>query len=187
MSGHAYSLNDVFAIPNSNNAKRQHSRLLRVRNPWGRGEWKLKWSDFSDQIKQNKKALQDRIDILEDDEKFELGNMSDGTFLINFKSWRNAFNRIFVVNDFPDDWSAIRFRSEWTKKTSGGLPMNKTKQENLRFAKQPQYQFYCEEDCELFISLSQEDGREKDENGTYAKYPFKERIIRTMLFVFELP
>jgi hypothetical protein len=62
MSGHAYSLNDVFAIHNSNNSKREHSRLLRVRNPWGRGEWKLKWSDFSDEITENKKALQERID-----------------------------------------------------------------------------------------------------------------------------
>ena len=56
--------------------------------------------------------------------------MSDGTFLINYKSWRECYNRIFVVNDFPDDWSAIRFRSEWTKANSGGLPLRKTKEEN---------------------------------------------------------
>ena len=43
------------------------------------------------------------------------------------------------------------------------------------------------EEAEVFVSLAQEDGREKDSKGAYEKYPFKNRIIRTMLFVFELP
>lgn len=53
MSGHAYSLNDVMEIEDEDLAvkgKTAH-RLLRVRNPWGRGEWKLHWSDESEEIK----------------------------------------------------------------------------------------------------------------------------------------
>ena len=51
LSGHAYSLNDVFEIPDENMEKeRKTHRICRVRNPWGRGEWKGKWSDDSEQI-----------------------------------------------------------------------------------------------------------------------------------------
>ena len=46
LSGHAYSLNDVWELhdPDMEKERKTH-RLMRVRNPWGRGEWKLKWSD----------------------------------------------------------------------------------------------------------------------------------------------
>jgi len=49
MSGHAYSLNDNFELADEEmeNPRKTH-RLLRVRNPWGRGEWKGKWSDDSE-------------------------------------------------------------------------------------------------------------------------------------------
>ena len=51
LSGHAYSLNDVFEIEDENMDKERKShRLLRVRNPWGRGEWMGKWSDNSEQL-----------------------------------------------------------------------------------------------------------------------------------------
>ena len=53
LSGHAYSIIDVIELPHKKEYealfpcknKRQTHRLLRVRNPWGHGEWKLKWSD----------------------------------------------------------------------------------------------------------------------------------------------
>ena len=50
MSGHAYGLNDVFELHDHlmENPRKTH-RLLRVRNPWGRGEWTGKWSDDSEE------------------------------------------------------------------------------------------------------------------------------------------
>lgn len=59
MSGHAYSLNDVFELHDSEmeNARKTH-RLLRVRNPWGRGEWKGKWSDMSEEMEQFETKMQ---------------------------------------------------------------------------------------------------------------------------------
>ncbi len=49
MSGHAYSVIDVFELnyldkykEGKTNYHKNH-RLLRIRNPWGYGEWKLKW------------------------------------------------------------------------------------------------------------------------------------------------
>ena len=126
MSGHAYSLNDVFELPDKEmeNPRKTH-RILRVRNPWGRGEWLGKWSDDSEQIDDHEEALQGYIDELQDDERFELG-ANDGTFMINYASFRDVYNRLFIVNDFPDEWSAVRFKTEWDIKSSGGLPMEKT-------------------------------------------------------------
>ena len=51
MSGHAYGIIDVFEIPDDKclNYHKSH-RLLKVRNPWGYGEWKLKWSENPDNI-----------------------------------------------------------------------------------------------------------------------------------------
>jgi hypothetical protein len=49
MSGHAYGVIDVFELPYEP-AKNYHKshRLIILRNPWGYGEWKLKWSDNPD-------------------------------------------------------------------------------------------------------------------------------------------
>jgi len=77
--------------------------------------------------------LQEYIDDLEEDERFVLG-ANDGTFLINYASFRDVYNRLFIVNDFPSDWSAVRFHCEWTAKCSGGLPIEKTPEAKKRFA-----------------------------------------------------
>ena len=49
MSGHAYGIIDIFEIQdeNADNYHKSH-RILKVRNPWGYGEWKLKWSENPD-------------------------------------------------------------------------------------------------------------------------------------------
>lgn len=187
MSGHAYSLNDVFEIQNpEREEERKSHRLLRIRNPWGRGEWKGKWSDDSEEIDKFEDKLMNYIQELAEDEQFEIGK-NDGTFLINYASFRDIYNRLFIVNDFPNDWSAIRFSASWTAKCSGGLPMEKTDAAKKRFAKNPQFIFRAEEDCEVFVSLQQSDGREVAASGKYSKYPFQDRIVSTMLFLFELP
>lgn len=186
MSGHAYSLNDVFEIENlEREEERKSHRLLRIRNPWGRGEWKGKWSDDSEEIDKFEDKLNEYIQELAEDEQFEIG-ANDGTFLINYASFRDIYNRLFVVNDFPNEWSAIRFSTEWNATCSGGLPIEKTPEANKRFAKNPQFVFWAEDDCEVFISLQQSDGREV-QNNKYSKYPFQDRIVSTMLFLFELP
>ena len=138
MSGHAYGLNDIFQLddPDMDNERHKFHRLLRVRNPWGRGEWTGKWSDDSEELEKHEAKIQAYIDELEDDEKFDpLAN--DGTFLINYASWRDVYNRIFVANDFPDDWWAVRFSSEWNERCSGGLPLERTPAANKRFATNP--------------------------------------------------
>ena len=58
MSGHAYGIIDVFEIPNEQLVReRKTHRLLRVRNPWGQGEWQGKWSDSSVEMTEKYKDL----------------------------------------------------------------------------------------------------------------------------------
>ena len=193
MSGHAYGLNDVFVLKDSEMEEkvkrepeiRKTHRLLRVRNPWGRGEWTGKWADDSEEAEKHEAKILEYIQELEDDEKFEPFK-NDGTFLINYASWRDVYNRIFVANDFPDDWWAVRFSSEWTPTCSGGLPLERTPEAYARFAENPQYLFAPNEDCELFVSLAQPDGRQETAEGNYSKFPYKDRIVSAMLCVFEL-
>jgi len=58
MSGHAYGILDVFELPdkNSKNYHKSH-RLIKVRNPWGYGEWKMKWSEDPNYIEKLDKFL----------------------------------------------------------------------------------------------------------------------------------
>lgn len=41
---------------------------------------------------------------LDDIETIELG-ADDGTFLMNFKEWRELYSNLFMCINFPDDWS----------------------------------------------------------------------------------
>ena len=41
LAGHAYSILDIFEISKPRGRKRKKNRLIRIRNPWGRKEWKM--------------------------------------------------------------------------------------------------------------------------------------------------
>lgn len=65
----------------------------------------------------------------------------DGLFFINYKNFRKVFSKLFVANDFPSSWWAVRYESDWDKNCSGGLPIEGTAEAKLRYAKNPQYLF----------------------------------------------
>ena len=109
MSGHAYGIIDVFELKDDQckNYHKSH-RLLKVRNPWGHGEWKLKWSEHPDfiDLKLNKhiddirRYERDETDRCkkeqrEPPEEYKIG-VDDGTFLMSFKAWRKIFTNLFT-------------------------------------------------------------------------------------------
>lgn len=108
MSGHAYGVIDVFELPDPNckNYHKSH-RLLKIRNPWGYGEWKMKWSENPDYVERLEKFYP-QIDAYykeeirkakekneEPPEPYQMG-VDDGVFLMSFKDWRNLFCNLFM-------------------------------------------------------------------------------------------
>ena len=78
MSGHAYSIIDVVELPYIDKEKDDHPnppnlhqnhRMIRVRNPWGFGEWLMKWSeevDYIDLVKKHLPAINKHVDEVND-------------------------------------------------------------------------------------------------------------------------
>jgi hypothetical protein len=70
------------------------------------------------------------------DEQYDL-DADDGTFLMDYKDWKENFSTLFVNVDFPDIWTGVRFYSKWTKSNSGGLPTKYNDEERERYAHNP--------------------------------------------------
>jgi hypothetical protein len=124
---HAYGISDVveFIDPYDKVAKRK-IRLLRLRNPWGKSEFRGAWSGESEEMRLHRRMIQAYIDSLAPDEKFDI-DADDGTFFMSYEDWRDHFSTLFLNNDFPEDWTGVRFKSAWTKNNSGGIPSSYTK------------------------------------------------------------
>jgi len=100
LSGHAYSIIDVFSIDvevtdEDDQVKSVTERLLRLRNPWGKKEWNGAWSDGSDELIDNLKALNSYVRRKQNEDPDNYGDMAifeieanDGTFVMKFNDWR---------------------------------------------------------------------------------------------------
>ena len=53
---HAYSISDIMEIKDKYD-KNQPLRLMRLRNPWGKGEWNGAWSDNSKEMEKYKDCI----------------------------------------------------------------------------------------------------------------------------------
>ena len=50
-ANHAYSITKLSQFRIRNGISHTTETLVRIRNPWGEGEWKGAWSDYSDEMK----------------------------------------------------------------------------------------------------------------------------------------
>jgi len=180
LAGHAYSILDVFEIPKPRGKKRKTSRLLRIRNPWGRKEWNGKWSDDSVETKQNKERIEQKLNekYKGTNEKINL-SQEDGTFLMCFSDFRQIFNKLFICKNFPPSFIGIRIFGSWTKNESGGLPVNAAQEKT--FYDNPQIYFERDVDGLVSISLLQNDGRLVE-----PYFPYPGTINKVCLLVFRV-
>lgn len=135
LCNHAYGLNDVIEFADPYN-KGNSIRLLRLRNPWGKSEWKGAWSSNSPEINKYKKHIQEYINTLPPEEQFDM-DADDGIFFIHYDDWKDNFTALYVNIDFPEDWTGVRFKSKWTKSNAGGLPKKYEQSHLERYAKNP--------------------------------------------------
>ena len=96
--GHAYSF--LAAGELDTHSELGKVRLVKLRNPWGKGEWTGTWSDNSPEYEKHCEALN------ADEETFgeKTEGMNDGTFFMTFEDWRRAYTNIFVAMNFPQHW-----------------------------------------------------------------------------------
>ncbi|CAM9181791.1 unnamed protein product [Heterosigma akashiwo] len=93
--------------------------FVRVRNPWGRGEWKGDWSDRST-------WWDDYPEILQASASISMHSLwyrdeMDGTFWITFEDFCAHYNKIYVCRLFPDEkFRQYCIHGEWAGKTAGG-------------------------------------------------------------------
>ncbi|KAL3674381.1 hypothetical protein V7S43_000337 [Phytophthora oleae] len=173
---HAYALVDAAEIKT---AKGEYVRLVKLRNPWGMGEWTGPWSDSSDERAANEdaiatffKILKRRVganaekrmfmtlnahgmvgaDEISQEEVIEI-NANDGTFFMSYDSWMQSFTHFFAGIDFPDAWHGRRSEGCWNEANCGG---NTTKNTWLN---NPHFELVLEQRARVFVSLSQEDPR----------------------------
>ena len=182
ISGHAYSILDVFEIPKPRSKKpRKESRLLRIRNPWGKYEWNGKWCDNSEEVIKNKEYIEEALKkkYADTSEKIDF-TKNDGAFLMRFSDFRKMFNNILFCQNFSPNIIGVRFYDEWTKENSGGLPLHSTKQEFIDFFTNPQYYFKIDKAGKVVICLLQNDGRLMG-----GKFPFEENVKKVCLLVFK--
>ena len=182
IAGHAYSILDVFEIPKARSKKaRKTSRLLRIRNPWGKYEWNGKWCDNSEEVIKNKERIEKVLNekYKDTNEKIDFSK-DDGAFLMRFSDFRKIFNNIFFCQNFPPSFIGVRFYDNWNKNNSGGLPLHNTDEEYRDFFKNPQYFFEIKKSGKVIICLLQNDGRLYG-----AKFPFQKYVKKVCLLLFK--
>jgi hypothetical protein len=181
---HSYGINDVFELE-CNEQSGAPIRLLRLRNPWGKSEFIGAWDPQSPELQAHRADVQRYISSLPPDEQFEL-DADDGTFLMGFEDWKDHFSTLFLNNDFPEDWTGVRFKSAWTVQNSGGLPQHYDTLQLQRYARNPQFLIQPLSDCEVMFSMQQTGGRLPKKRGVYSKYPFSDSLHYACVGVFEL-
>ena len=82
-AGHAYSVTEIHYVRSSRGVE----RLLKIRNPWGRVEWRGDWSDKS---RLWTPELREQVGS-------KVGN--DGFFFINFEDFIANFNSTTITVD----------------------------------------------------------------------------------------
>ncbi len=105
VQGHAYTLLNALVLHH----KSQEIRLVQLRNPWGKGEYTGKWSDFDPVWKEVSPAQKQRIGFKDD--------KSDGIFFIPFDTFWGEFRQITIA-EINDDASYV-YKSFKDRKKEG--------------------------------------------------------------------
>jgi len=102
LANHAYGIMDTRDIDGL--------QLIRIRNPWGMGEWKGAFADEDEEWDKHR-ALRERLDY-----EFK----DDGTWWMTFQDWCENYNKFYICKVFPDTWEQYSIDSQWKGKTAGG-------------------------------------------------------------------
>lgn len=150
--------------------------MIRIRNPWGQGEWTGKFCD-DDEAWDDNKGLKERLNYT-----FK----NDGNWWMEFKDFVANYNKVYLCKIFPSTWSQYSINGEWlqSNNTAGGpYPASEITQKgeevkethvkfdtNDKWFNNPQFRISVTKKTTLIFSLMQED--EKISNRPYIPVNF---------------
>ena len=147
---HAYGIEKIVEVG--------ELQLIRIRNPWGQGEWTGKFAD-EDEAWDDHKGLK---------EKLEYSFKNDGNWWMRYDDFCAHFNKLYLCKIFPATYSQYSVHGEWVGNFSGGAypfenEQEETKDEgakndtNDRWFNNPQFRISVTKRTSLIMSLMQED------------------------------
>ncbi|XP_041052396.1 calpain-5-like [Carcharodon carcharias] len=154
---HSYSVTKVQKIRLGNTAEKLF--MIKMRNPWGRGEWLGPWSDNSKEWQKVSKKERKAIGI-------EVKN--DGEFWMAFEDWYKYITNVIVCRlintsylSIRKTWDEVILRGAWARHEDPLLSRAGGCTNFLdTFLKNPQYVFdVMKDEDEVLISLQQRDKR----------------------------
>ncbi|KAG1714487.1 Calpain [Nymphon striatum] len=151
---HAYSITGLAKV----HIKTGEVLLVRLRNPWGKGEWNGPWSDRS--WEWDSLSNRDR-DVL------SVRIRNDGEFWMSFEDFVNNFTNLDLVHIGPDDWMsenmlhskkpwrAVMARRRWRSGFNAGGSLSHKDTSSMN----PQFRIHIPRQvspkCHVVISLTQ--------------------------------
>ena len=120
VQGHAFS---ILKLVEADGVK-----LICIRNPHGRGEWKGDWSDDSDLWTSRMKNVTGQKEFLE-----------DGIFWMDFNDFVDEFDTIYVCRVYNEDngWYCTLTNGKWEGEYAEGVPTKENPRAKLE--KNPNY------------------------------------------------
>jgi hypothetical protein len=106
IEGHAYAVLDVAEI--------DEVRLIMLRNPWGKGEWKGAWSDYdNDNWTEKRRRKIEKNQRLKGREYIKIG-IDDGVFWMTIPDFLSNYISLSIVRiyEYPE-WRKYRVTGEW--------------------------------------------------------------------------
>lgn len=135
--GHAYSITGLATVP----YRGMNIPLVRLRNPWGRDEWKGDWSDRSDQMRSMSQEVRKQLNIVvRNDGEFW---MSYHDLILNFDEMQlchlqpDAMLSEISIDEKQQAWQVVRYHDAWIKGVTAGGCGNSPHQE--LYWKNPQF------------------------------------------------
>ena len=91
------------------------SQFVKLRNPWGQGNWEGDWGEGSNKWDDYPEVFAE-LSAGEDDDR--------SSFWMTFGDVANVFGKIYVCRTFSDEqgWSQYCCTGDWVGKTAGGGP-----------------------------------------------------------------
>ncbi|XP_041364337.1 calpain-A-like [Gigantopelta aegis] len=164
--GHAYSIVDIREIDQEG----KRTTLLRLRNPWGRGEWNGPWSDGSPEWRHLHHSDSMTIDH---------AKIPNGEFWISLEDFQEQYDELEMCHLYPDalsseiasvekkkQWSVQEFYGSWIRGVTSGGPF--TSFTSKLFWKNPQYKVHldkADKPISVIVNLMEvSDKQVRDEN-----------------------